>query len=264
MSNAGELYRWVESLQERGRYTFTRAEAAEVSDVSSSAAQRTLLRLKKNRSIVSPRRDFFVVVPREYRSAGSPPASWFIDNLMRHLRRSYYVSLLSAAALHGAAHQQPMALQVIADAPERDIIVGRVRIEFHTSNSVAEAVTTRIQTETGTMVVATPATTAFDLVRFPAASGYWNNIATVLLELTEDLDPQTLASGATRIARTDLQRLGWLLNHIHREEHAESLAQYLKGKRIQPVPLAPEKHVTSAELDDRWKVLVNDCVEVDV
>jgi len=45
--------------------------------------------------------------------------------------------------------------------------------------------TTWIQTETGTMRVATPETTAFDRVRYPAAAGHLSNIATVLAELTE-------------------------------------------------------------------------------
>jgi hypothetical protein len=49
--------------------------------------------------------------PLEYREAGGPPASWFIDDLMRFLGQPYYVGLLSAAAIHGAAHQQPMVFQ---------------------------------------------------------------------------------------------------------------------------------------------------------
>jgi hypothetical protein len=47
-----------------------------------------------------------VVVPPEYREAGCPPASWFIHDLMRFLGQPYYVALLTAAAIHGAAHQQ--------------------------------------------------------------------------------------------------------------------------------------------------------------
>jgi len=31
-------------------------------------------------------------------------------------------------------------------------------------------------------------------VRFPSASGYWSNIATVLFELAERIDPQRLAA----------------------------------------------------------------------
>src|SRR5690606_15990444 len=138
--------------------------------------------------------------------------------------------------LHGAGHQQPMALQVIADASERDIQVGRVRLNFHVSHLVEGAATLSMQTETGTMIVATPETTAFDLVRFPAVAGYWNNVATVLAELSEKLDPNALAAGAERVARSDVQRLGWLLDFMEQSELADSLAATLADQRLLPTP----------------------------
>jgi hypothetical protein len=59
------------------------------------AAQTALRRLKQQGRVVSPRRGFYVVVPPEYRAAGSLPASWFIDDLMRYLDQPYYVGLLA-------------------------------------------------------------------------------------------------------------------------------------------------------------------------
>lgn len=264
MASPGTLYEWIETLPEDGRYVFARTDAENVTDASDAAIKMTLYRLKKSGAIVSPRRDFFVVVPREYRSAGSPPASWFIDDLMRHRGRQYYVALLSAAALHGAGHQQPMAFQVVTDAVERDVEVGRVRIEFHVSVHVERAATERVQTETGSMVVSTPETTAFDLVRFPAACGYWNNIATVLAELAEKLDPDKLVTVASRVARSDVQRLGWLLQLVEENELADALAKELEGRRLLPTPLTSARSRTDAPIDPRWRVLVNDEVEPDL
>ncbi len=120
-ASPGNLYQWIEALPEDGRYVFSRADAGDVTEASDAAIKMTLYRLKRSGAIVSPRRDFFVAVPREYRSAGSPPASWFIDDLMRHRGRQYYGALLSAAALDGAEHQQPMAFQVITDEVEPDL-----------------------------------------------------------------------------------------------------------------------------------------------
>lgn len=77
-----------------------------------------------------PRREFYVVVPPEYRATGSPPASWFIDELMRHLEQPYYVGLLSAAAIHGASHQQPMTFQVVTSRSTREMRTGKVIIRF--------------------------------------------------------------------------------------------------------------------------------------
>ena len=264
MPNPGTLHHWIQALPEEGRYVFTRAETRRVTDASDAAIKMTLHRLKRNGAIVSPRRDFFVVVPREYRAAGCPPASWFIDDLMRHLGRRYYVALLTAAALHGAGHQQPMAFQVIADAPERDIEVGRVRIDFHASSRLARAAVQRMQTETGTMTVATPETTAFDLVRFPTAAGHWNNVATVLTELSHTLDPDALAADTRRVARRDVQRLGWLLELVDQPVLADALAATLVGARLTPTPLTSTRESGDARLDPRWRVLVNDEVEPDL
>jgi predicted transcriptional regulator of viral defense system len=264
MPSPGALRAWIEALPEQGRYVFVRSEVDAVTGASAAAIKMALYRLKKRGAVVSPRRDFFVVVPREYRSAGCPPASWFIEDLMRHLGRGYYVGLLSAAAYHGAGHQQPMAFQVIVDSAERDITVGRVRIEFHTSSSFEGAATKPVQTETGRMVVATPETTAFDLVRFPSAAGYWSNVATVLTELAEHLDPEALAVGAARVARTDVQRLGWLLDFVGRRDLSGALAAAVAGKRLLPTPLTGARPSEGAPLDTRWHVLVNDDVEPDL
>jgi predicted transcriptional regulator of viral defense system len=122
---------FVDDLQAGGRYTFTRAEVEATDERSEIGVQAALRRLKKRGRVVSPRRGFYVVVPIEYRSAGCPPASWFIDDLMRFLEQRYYVGLLSSAAIHGAAHQQPMTFQVLTDRPTRLVQVARVRIEFH-------------------------------------------------------------------------------------------------------------------------------------
>ena len=119
---------WVEQLQSRGRYTFTRTEAESGTGRSFVAAQSALRRMKQQQRIVSPRRGFYVIVPPEYRATGSPPASWFVDDLMHHLGQPYYVGLLSAAAIHGAAHQQPMVFQVVTNKPTREMRAGKVII----------------------------------------------------------------------------------------------------------------------------------------
>jgi len=116
---------------------------------------------------------------------------------------------------------------------------------------------------TGTMIVSTPETTAFDLVRFPAASGYWSQVATVLAELVERLDAARLVGGAARVARSDVQRLGWLLDFIGRPALADALADALSGHRLVPVRLNSRRDAGGAVRDRRWNVLVNDQVEPD-
>lgn len=244
---------WVEQLQSTGRYTFTGSRVESETERSSVAVQTALRRLKEQGRIVSPRRGFYVVVPPEYRATGSPPASWFIDELMRHLDQSYYVGLLSAAAIHGAAHQQPMVFQVVTDRPTREMRAGKVTIRFSMSGKVEQVPTTRIQTETGTMRVATPETAAFDLVRYQAAAGHLSNIATVLGELAERVDGQALVRIAHLVKVPDVQRLGYLLDAAGERELATSLAEWIKTRHPRVVPLPPGEPA-AAEIDDRWRV----------
>ncbi len=106
---------YVERLLARGRHTFTRDEAETALESSTVAAYHSLRRLQKAGWLVMPRRGFYLIVDPEYRELGAlPPAAW-IDDLMTFHGTPYYVGLLSAASLHGAAHQQPMEFQVVAD-----------------------------------------------------------------------------------------------------------------------------------------------------
>jgi hypothetical protein len=81
---------FVEDLQAKGRYTFTQTEAMNADQRSVIALEAALRRLKQRGRIVNPRRGLYVIVPVEYREAGCPPASWFIDDLMRFLGRHAY------------------------------------------------------------------------------------------------------------------------------------------------------------------------------
>ena len=151
MSSRPAMSLWVEHLQSQDRYSFTRTQAEAETERSFVAAQTALRRLKKQGRIVSPRRGFYVIVPPEYRATASPPASWFIDELMRYLEQPYYVGLLSAAAIHGAAHQQPMVFQVLTSKPTREMRAGKVAIQFSMSSKVEQMPVSGKQTETGTM-----------------------------------------------------------------------------------------------------------------
>src|SRR5204862_425249 len=93
---------------------------------SLAAVQAALRRLKRRGEIADPYRGFHVIVPPEYRRLGCLPAEQFVPQLMRVLGETYYVALLSAAELHGAAHQRPQAFQG-RGAPDRSLEAHRQR-----------------------------------------------------------------------------------------------------------------------------------------
>lgn len=258
------LSAFVDDLQAVGRYTFSLAEAESARAGSRDALDSAVKRLKKRGRIVAPRRGFYVIVPTEYRAAGSLPPSWFIDDLMRLLGQPYYVGLLSAAAVHGASHQQPMVFQVVTDRPTRGATAGCSRIEFHASGSLADARVLDVQTDTGTMRVSTPESTAYDLIRFPEACGGWGNVATVLLEMAERLDPAVLGGLAPQRKTPEVQRLGYLLDACGQARLADPLLRALASKRYRPVLLATGEPTGEASAVSPWRVIPNVEVAVDL
>ena len=176
----------------------------------------------------------------------------------------YYESLLTAAAIHGAAHQQPMTFQVLTDRSTRQVQVARVRIEFHISRRIDRSFITDVQTETGSMRVGTPEQTAYDLVRYPGVAGHLNNVATVLAELAEKLNPRVLIELAPMFKLPDAQRLGYLLDLVNQDTLADPLAAWLNQRRSRPVLLRVGMEAKNRKADNRWSVIPNEVVEADL
>jgi predicted transcriptional regulator of viral defense system len=118
---------YIDTLQSQGQYWFLRHRAMSDVNLSSDAFKLAAYRLIKKTRIQRIRGEFYVIIPLEYRSVGCLPAPWFIDDLMQYCRSDYYVGLLSAAALYGAAHQQPMTFQVITNCTLQDKIAGQIQ-----------------------------------------------------------------------------------------------------------------------------------------
>ncbi len=255
---------YVEELLARGRHTFTRAEAEAALKSSSLAAYHSLRRLQKSGWLAMPRRGLYLIIDPEHRHLGTlPPTAW-IDDLMRFHDVPYYIGLLSAAALHGASHQQPQEFQVVAGAVLRPLTVGRVRIRFFFRRRMKEAVTETVKTSSGYVPVSTPEMTAYDLVRYRKGAGSIDHIATVLAELAERLDAKKLLDVARRGEEMPvIQRLGWLLDRTGHAELGGELAKLVREGRARMVPLEPGSVAEVSARDAKWRVLVNTTVEVE-
>ena len=92
----------------------------------------------------------------------------FIDGLMNYLKEPYYVGLLSAAEIHGAAHQRPQIFQVMAARRRRTIKCGEVRIEFCVRRNLDKIPCAKHKVTTGYLRVSSPEATAFDLIGYMA------------------------------------------------------------------------------------------------
>lgn len=256
---------WIDRRQSQGRYTFLREHAVAESGLSPEAVKKALQRLARRGRVLKVKDYFYVIVPLEYQISGSPPVAWFINDLMEAMKQPYYVGLLTAAAQHGASHQQPQEFQVITDRSVRPLAAGRTRIRFFASKFVAKAQAGDIKTPTGRMRVATPETTAVDLVRFVRVVGQLGNVATVLAELGPTLDPKKLVAAVRLVDDIpNARRLGYLLDFVRAKSVAQPIHAWLEKKPERPVALQSGRSVEGAIKDRRWGVLVNQDIEVDL
>jgi hypothetical protein len=95
-----------------------------------------------------------VIVSPEYRRLGCLPADQFVPQLMQHLGEPCYVALLSAAELHGAAHQRPQSFHVMVKTNCRAIECGEVRVQFVARKDMERTPAIEKQTPRGLLRVA--------------------------------------------------------------------------------------------------------------
>jgi predicted transcriptional regulator of viral defense system len=253
----------VDRLQASGSYTFTSREVG--SDGGTEAARRAALgRLGGKGRILAVRRGFYVIIPLEYRSAGAPPPPWWIDALMRWQGHPYYVGLLSAASIHGAAHQAPQVFQVVTDRPLRPIRAGRHEVRFMVSSSLEGTPTTSTPTPTGSMKVSTPEATAIDLVRYARVVGHLEHVLSLLAELADRLGADEIVAAARTMdpESSVLQRLGYLLDRVGRHDLTPGLASEVDHRDPPRAPLVPGL-VRQGPVDPRWRLVVNTELEVE-
>jgi predicted transcriptional regulator of viral defense system len=253
-------------LLAHGRPVITLAEAADLMGMSPKAAADAIVRLRRAAQIFSPAPGLYVAVPPEYRSWGAVPALDFIDPMMKALDRRYYVALLSAAELHGAAHQRPQVLQVMVDDLVGDRDFGRVKVRFFSSRRVGSVPTESRNARTGSFLVSSPEVTALDLATRPHEAGGLSNVATVLHELAEEnrLDARTLVDAARSYPNSTLRRLGWLLEHVQAATETDALASALSSPNARPETLLDPGGPRRGRGDRRWGVVENSVVEPDL
>lgn len=225
------------------------------------------LRLIKKKRLARPIKNFYVIVPTEYQLVAAPPAVWFIDYLMKFCDRPYYVGLLSAAALHGVAHQQPQVFQVITNKPLPAIEVGRSSIQFFVKKYISSANTESLKTPTGYMRLSNPELTAFDLIKYVKSVGYLSHVATVLSELQEKFNEKHFANilETDKLEMPDVQRLGYLLEVVAAKPKIIALLkQWIKAKKPRATPLRPDKSYGEAPYNPDWCLYINEKIETDL
>lgn len=263
------LEAWINRLLSIGKISFSLAQLKEeLQGHSDIAIKRSLDRLSKKGTILSIHKGYYLIIPPQYTSKGILPPQLFIDGLMKYLERSYYVGLLSAAAMHGAAHQQPQEFYVITTTPAlRPTHKKSIKINYITKSTIPEKYLDQKKTETGYIKVSSPELTALDLFRYEKRVGGLNRIGTILNELIEAFQPERINDEFVKLSSTSsIQRLGYVLDVVlENQQYSDKLFESCQKASIifNRIPLDGEEETLGFSSANRWNIIVNSEIDID-
>ena len=263
------LQKWIKDRAIHGFPTFSIEDVRETGMYSSEQIlQNELYRLCSNKTIASVYRGFYVIIPVQYVLRGSIPATYYIDQLMAYLSKPYYVCMLSAAELLGAAHQRPQQFSVMTTFPKRRVVSTRnVIIDWFYREGLPEDALITKNTETGTIRISNPLLTAADLVQYQQHVGGLSLVATILEELSEQINIKSqFASLASFVKKVTWQRLGYILEHVVEEnELADELYEQIRNLpgSLMYMPFSTSAEDNTSERNSRWKIKINVQIEKD-
>lgn len=263
MQNVSEF---ITKCLEYEQYAFSWPDLKEEIPKTDTALSNELLRLSKKNQILNLRKGFYLILPPRYRNYGKLPVELYADKLFRFLTKPYYIAFYSAAAHHGAGHQQIQKDYLITQIPNiRDIQKGVIHLDVAAISKWPEKNVQKAKSDAGYYNVSSPALTAADLIHFQSRVGGINRILAILEELSEAItqkDIDDLLSWYPH--KSTIQRLGFLLDELYvdsKEKLLPSIRQYLKKQTIYPVLLSLEKDQKPGRANNPWKIDVN--IELD-
>lgn len=259
----------MNGLLAQGRHAFSlEAIRKAFPNHSAIAIKYALKRLVDKGQLISIHKGYYLIISPQYKSRGVLPPSLYLDDFMKELGRPYYMGLLSAAAIHGAAHQQPQEFFVVTNFPAlRSTQKKGLKINYISKSEMPVKLLDTRKTESGYLKISNPILTAVDLVQFSKRSGGMNRVATVLHELIEIIQPPSINEYLLEVAPlTVLQRLGYILEKVlNNSALAEAL--YTVLQKNNPVlfrtPLKASASVKGFLVDEKWKVIINTTIETD-
>ncbi|MCE2928080.1 MAG: type IV toxin-antitoxin system AbiEi family antitoxin [Candidatus Caenarcaniphilales bacterium] len=265
---------YMKKLRSEGKACFTKEEALKDLGISNVNLNARIQRAKNKGALISPSRNFYVIVVPEDLSQGAPHPADLTIMLMRHLKINYYCCLLSAAQQYGAAHQRPMIFQVMVSKRMKKLRFGSVGINFIYKKSLEGLPTLEIAKREGYLKVSSPELTAMDLILYTCKSAGLGNVATVLYELIDSISGDKLIELAKHTSGKGwVQRLGYILEQLdsddekkakHKARVIAKLAKYLDEQDISYLRLTSEIGVKGCSRNSKWKIIENTTIESDL
>ena len=260
---------WINQQLTKGKYSFTLQYLhGDMPDKSDDSIKLALKRLVDKKIIISMSKGFYIIIPPAYQNLGILPPVMFMDDLMEYLKRPYYISLLSAASLHGAAHQQPQLHFVCTTLPSmRDTHKNGIQIKYVSKRNFPESHLIQKKTESGYVNVSNAILTCLDLINYQKTIGGFNRVATVINELSEEISESEITFGILQLApHTVIQRLGYLWEYeCNQLGLANVLFKIIKESlySFKTYKLNPGRDLQKQVNRNRWSINVNTKIEID-
>ena len=269
MKEQSKISDWINQQLSIGKYSFTLAYLhVNMQDRSYDSIKLALKRLVDKNKIVSMSKGFYIIIPPAYQNMGILPPTMFMDDLMQYLKRPYYVSLLSAASLHGAAHQQPQLSFVCTTLPSmRNTNKKGIQISYISKRTFPESHLVRKKTESGYVYLSDPILTCIDLINYYKIIGGFNRAATVINELAEEISEIDITHDILQLApNATIQRLGYLWEFVSDQATlANALFKIMKESSysFKAYKLNPSRDSQKQINRNRWNINVNTKIEID-
>jgi len=264
------LENWTSYLLAQGKYAFALHQLRSAFPAQSAAANKSALkRLVDKEQIISIHKGYYLIIPPQYRSKGVLPPALFLDAFMKELHRPYYLAMLNAAAYHGASHQQPQEFFIVTCFPVmRSMKKKGLKLNYISKKDIPEKLLDTRKTESGYLKISNPVLTATDLIQYNKRAGGINRVVTVLAELVESIQPDAFDKDLLQqVPVTALQRLGYLLDKkLDNQPLANALFGAIEKNKsvLFRIPLKASAPVKGFAADERWKVIVNTEIEIDL
>ncbi|HAU0990325.1 TPA: type IV toxin-antitoxin system AbiEi family antitoxin domain-containing protein [Legionella pneumophila] len=255
---------YIQQVLADGKYFFSKEEVLSSLSLNSEQFRFQAYRLLNKKVIRHLTRDFFMIIPPEYQHLGGVPPHWIIDPLMEHLGREYYIALLSAASMYGATNQQPMTFQIITNKTRRSIELERGLIKFYVFNDCSLARKEQLTVPTGYVQISCKEQTVLDLVRFYKECGYLSNVSAVIKDLAEMCD-ESIFENVIHLEKNNsvLQRLGFICEQVGYENLATLVEQEILTRSVQFIRLSPDSPLKEGNRNIRFKLIINDSLEIE-
>jgi len=269
MKEHSKISDWVNQQLSMGKYSFTLAYLHdEMPDKSDNSIKLALRRLVDKNKIISVYKGFYIILPPTYFNMGFLPPIMFLDDLMEYLGRQYYISLLSAAALHGAAHQQPQTHFVCTTLPSmRNTNKKGAQIKYVSKRDFSESHIIQKKTESGYVNLSDPILTCLDLINYQKTIGGFNRAATVINELSEEISEDEITSDILNLTPcANIQRLGYLWEYeCEQVGLSNALFKIMKElpRSLKSYKLNPSMDLQKQKIKNRWKININTKIEID-